>query len=246
MFVKGVKQRVSMLDLWLTCDMKLIILNVSERLVISMNRISKTKAYLREMFDKSEHLNKNPIAKMYRYEHTLRVAHWGERIALASNLDIDALVVGCLLHDLSYIEPMPSKEAQINHGRYASQLAEAFVMSLGFDEKVAKDILYGIAIHVDGVSHFTWRDSILAESISDADNLDRFDAYRIYEILEITGYSSKSLSEKINYCEKQIDNIHHYQILELATPYATDKFREQLDFMLDFYMRLHHQCQMSY
>ena len=64
MFVKGVKQRVSMLDLWLTCDMKLIILNVSERLVISMNRISKTKAYLREMFDKSEHLNKNPIAKM--------------------------------------------------------------------------------------------------------------------------------------------------------------------------------------
>lgn len=211
-----------------------------------MNRISKTRAYLVEMFDKSEHLNQHPVDKMYRYEHTLRVANWGERIAMASGLDIDALVVGCLLHDLSYIEPMLTRETQINHGRRSSQLAEDFVMSLGFDENTARDILYGIAIHVDGESHFEWRDSVLAKSISDADNLDRFDAYRIYEILEITGYSSKQLSEKINYCEVQIENIHHYKSLVLATDYATRKFREQLDFMLDFYMRLLHQCQMSY
>ncbi len=210
-----------------------------------MNKISKTKAYLKLKYDQSPHLNAHPFEKMYRYEHTLRVASWAERIALAENLDLDALVVGCLLHDISYIEPMPNEEARLNHGRRSAEICAEFLSELGFDEDIEKDILHGISAHVDGKGIEGWEDTLISDSISDADNLDRFDAYRIYEALEFAKYSQMTLEEKTEFCLKKMDGIEKYMEYEMATRYATLQFREMLKFMHSFYSKLHLQCSNS-
>ena len=37
----------------------------------------------------------------YRWEHTLRVAHYGRLIAEAEGLDLERSIVACLLHDIA-------------------------------------------------------------------------------------------------------------------------------------------------
>ena len=59
-----------------------------------------------------------------------------------------------------------------------------------------QEICYGIAIHVDDKADFEGERTPLALSVSDADNLDRFDAYRIYQGLEFKVYSKIPLHEK--------------------------------------------------
>ena len=207
-----------------------------------MNRIEKTKKYLYESYEKSKYLQKNPKEKMYRHEHTLRVAKWGEKIARNEELDQEALIVGCLLHDISYIEEMDTREKQVGHGRRSAEIVKDFVDSLGFEEETKKDILYGISIHVDGQAAFEWKDSVLAESISDADNLDRFDVYRIYETLEYSGYSSMRNEEKEIFCRERLDAIYQNLQEDFSTPFATVVFHDELRFMEEFYKRLQQQC----
>lgn len=211
-----------------------------------MNRMEITRKYLFDSYENSEFLKNNKKEKMYRYEHTLRVTKWGEKIAQAENLDQEALVVGCLLHDISYIEEMDTAEKRMNHGRRSVEIVKSFVENLGFEEEIAKDILYGIAIHVDGNSNFTWRESVLADSISDADNLDRFDVYRIYETMEYSQYSNMGLKEKEEFCKERIKRIHGNLEVAFSTPFATKIFHDELEFMLEFYTKLYQQCLNSY
>jgi len=55
------------------------------------------------------------------------------------------------------------------------------VANIGINPSEVDEICYGIAIHVDGKSDFKGEKTPLALSIGDADNIDRFDVYRIYD-----------------------------------------------------------------
>lgn len=208
-----------------------------------MDKIVRTKKYLTELFNESQYLQDNPHERDYRYDHTLRVSYWGKYIAEKEGLDVEALVVGCLLHDISYIEEMPTREIQLNHGRRSAEIARPFLEILGFDETTKNDILFGIAIHVDDKSDFYWKRSILAESISDADNLDRFDVYRIYESLEYDAFSKMKNEEKIEYCQKRIDRVKMNFKIDFATVTATKLFHERLQNMKNFFELMLEQCQ---
>ncbi len=207
-----------------------------------MNKIEKTKTYLMQIFNDSEYLKDRPYEKAYRLDHTLRVGHWGKYIAENEGLDVEALVVGCLLHDASYIEEMPTDEIRYNHGRRSAEIVRPFVETLGFDFDTTNDILYGIAIHVDNESNFDWHRSVLAESISDADNIDRFDVYRIYESLEYEKFSQITNDEKIAYCEKRIARAQKNLEINFATDTATKAFHEELHTMKTFFERMLAQC----
>lgn len=89
-------------------------------------RIEKTKAFLLQKFDESPRYIERKAEKDYRIEHTMRVANLGKRIAEAEGLDTEALVIACLLHDVSYCETMNGREDWLNHGRRAAQIAEPF------------------------------------------------------------------------------------------------------------------------
>ncbi len=208
-----------------------------------LDKVTKTKEYLTDLFNQSEYLKEQPLQREYRYDHTLRVSYWGKEIATKEGLDVEALIVGCLLHDISYIEEMPTKEAWLNHGRRSAEIAKPFLETLGFDNTTMMDILYGIAIHVDNKSDFIWNKSILADSISDADNIDRFDVYRIYETLEYDKFSHMNNSEKIEYCQTRISRVNSNAGVEFATVSATQLFHERLATMKEFFEKMLEQCQ---
>lgn len=88
------------------------------------------------------------------------------------------------------------KKSTENHGRYSAKIAHPFLLELGLTPPEVEEICYGIAIHCDGKADFEGEDTPHALSINDADNIDRFDAYRIYDRLRCSQYYVKSLEEK--------------------------------------------------
>lgn len=190
--------------------------------------VEKTKLFLKESFESSEYMQNNPHKLDYRFNHSLRTAHYGKIIAENEGLDIEGLIIGCLLHDLSYMEEIDTFEKHIDHGRRSAELAKTFVVDLALCDDTKKDLLYGIAIHVDKKADFKWRDSILARSISDCDNIDRYDIYRLYESLEWDEFSLLTYDKQTAYIKSRLDKIEELLKKELSSKTATKLFKEKL------------------
>ena len=92
--------------------------------------IRRTMEFLQEQFEQSDYLAARPRAKKYRLEHTMRVANIGRQIARGEGFEEGVLVIGCLLHDLSYAETFDSKDGWMDHGRRAAQMARPFLETL--------------------------------------------------------------------------------------------------------------------
>lgn len=192
--------------------------------------------FLRERFLSSDAMD--AAARSYRFRHTLRVAELGRRIARAEGLSEDALVVGCLLHDLAYSEVMPDEAAWRGHGRRSAALARPFVETLALPDADREALLFGIAIHVDDVSGFPGERSPLACSIGDCDNLDRFDVYRVYEQLERVGFSTLDADAQRAFVAKAQAHLRHCENAPVSTATARALWRDRLAFQNEFYRRL--------
>lgn len=192
--------------------------------------------FLRERFLSSDAMD--AAARSYRFRHTLRVAELGRRIARAEGLSEDALVVGCLLHDLAYSEVMPDEAAWRGHGRRSAALARPFVETLALPDADREALLFGIAIHVDNVSGFPGERSPLACSIGDCDNLDRFDVYRVYEQLERVGFSTLDADAQRAFVAKAQAHLRHCENAPVSTATARALWQDRLAFQNEFYRRL--------
>lgn len=192
--------------------------------------------FLRERFLSSDAMD--AAARSYRFRHTLRVAELGRRIARAEGLSEDALVVGCLLHDLAYSEVMPDEAAWRGHGRRSAALARPFVETLELPDADREALLFGIAIHVDDVSGFPGERSPLACSIGDCDNLDRFDVYRVYEQLERVGFSTLDADAQRAFVAKAQAHLRHCENAPVSTATARALWQDRLAFQNEFYRRL--------
>lgn len=192
--------------------------------------------FLRERFLSSDAMD--AAARSYRFRHTLRVAELGRRIARAEGLSEDALVVGCLLHDLAYSEVMPDEAAWRGHGRLSAALARPFVETLALPDADREALLFGIAIHVDDVSGFPGERSPLACSIGDCDNLDRFDVYRVYEQLERVGFSTLDADAQRAFVAKAQAHLRHCENAPVSTATARALWQDRLAFQNEFYRRL--------
>lgn len=178
----------------------------------------------------------------YRLEHSLRVAAIGRIIARAEALDETALVLGCLLHDVGKYD----SENNRDHGRVSASIARPFLDTLGLGEAVVSEIAYGIAIHVDGKADFDHPYSIMAESISDCDNIDRFDVYRAYEFLRYEDIEHKTAAQICELIEPRVKRLQElYASFTMATPTATNMFRSNVAKQLAFYEALLSQMQMT-
>lgn len=192
--------------------------------------------FLRERFLSSDAMD--AAARSYRFRHTLRVAELGRRIARAEGLSEDALVVGCLLHDLAYSEVMPDEAAWRGHGRRSAALARPFVETLALPDADREALLFGIAIHVDDVSGFPGERSPLACSIGDCDNLDRFDVYRVYKQLERVGFSTLDADAQRAFVAKAQAHLRHCENAPVSTATARALWQDRLAFQNEFYRRL--------
>lgn len=181
----------------------------------------------------------------YRYEHSLRVASIALDIAKKEGLDEDRCYIGALLHDLGYSVPYDNPKEYVNHGRIGAKLARPFLESLGYSEEEVNEICYGIAIHVDDKADFEGKRTALAVTIGDADNIDRYDAFRIYDRLTWVDYKNLSLEKQKEHVDTALKSLNQYLDYECATRTATLMWKEKISFQLEFYNRLKKQIENS-
>jgi uncharacterized protein len=112
---------------------------------------------------------------VYRWEHTQRVAQYGGRIAREEGADVEVVVTACLLHDAAHFDPLESYK---DHGREGARISRQLLAELGYPEETVEAICYTIAVHVDGQADFDHPHTLEADIVSDADNIDRFGAFR--------------------------------------------------------------------
>jgi len=211
-----------------------------------MDRIKKTELFLREKLGQANpYYDQHPEMRTYRLEHSFRVARIGGAIAQAEGMDQEAMTIACLLHDVSYCYPLMDRESWQEHGRLSARIARPFLEGLGLGPAVIGDICYGIAIHVDDKADFDGERTPFALTIGDADNIDRFDAYRMYETLESVEFSKLGLVEKRAHVEKTRARLEAFQDMPFATPTATALWRDRIHCYLDFYRRLGEQLTAS-
>ena len=206
--------------------------------------IRKTEEFLKRKLEGGAYLTAHPEAKAYRLEHTYRVANIGRRIAQQEGFDETGMVIACLLHDVSYCEEFGENGWQ-EHGRRAAQIARPFLTELGLPADQINEICYGIAIHVDDEADFPGERTPFALSVGDADNIDRFDVYRIHEGLCYEGFLEKSWEEKLEYVEKRLARLRELKDLPMGTKTAEAIWSERLSFYISFYEKLVSQLKCS-
>ena len=197
--------------------------------------ISKTEAFLKETFDASPYLQNHPTERDYRLEHSYRVANIAKAIAEAEGFHVTYAVIAGLLHDIAYCEKMETREDRMNHGRRSAAIARPFLENLGLPADAVNEICYGIAIHVDDEADFEWERTPFCETVGDADNIDRFDAYRIYETLEYLKFSEMSLNDKREKVASTIEKLTRFKEMKLGTVTAKNLWLQRLDYYIGFY-----------
>lgn len=212
--------------------------------MLNRERINRAEEFLKRKFDAAGYLNSHPDAKAYRIEHTYRVANIGREIAVREGFDETEMVIACLLHDIAYCEEF-GENGWIEHGRRSAAIARPFLEELGIPKERIDDICYGIAIHVDDKADFPGERTPFALSVGDADNIDRFDVYRIHEILSHDAFLEKSFEEKREYTEKRLSRLRELKEMPMGTKAAEEMWRSRLDFYLTFFEKLAAQLERS-
>ena len=207
--------------------------------------IAKAESFLKDTFADSTYLQANPADRDYRLEHSYRVANIAKAIAEAEGFDVTYAVIAGLLHDISYCEEMVTREDRMNHGRRSSAIARPFLESLGLPTDAVNEICYGIAIHVDDEADFEWERTPFCETVGDADNIDRFDVYRVYESLQWMKFSEMPLEKKQSEVGSIIEKLTRYKEMKLGTETAKKLWIERLDYQLGFYAKLKAQLESS-
>ena len=207
--------------------------------------IAKTEVFLKDTFAASSYLQANPTDRDYRLEHSYRVANIAKAIAEAEGFDVTNAVIAGLLHDIAYCEEMVTREDRMNHGRRSAAIARPFLESLGLSADAVNEICYGIAIHVDDEADFPWERTPFCETVGDADNIDRFDVYRIYESLQWMQFSEMPLAQKQSQVDSIMEKLTRYKEMKLGTETAKKLWIERLDYQLGFYDRMKAQLDSS-
>ena len=200
--------------------------------------IAKTEAFLKDTFAASTYLQSNSADRDYRLEHSYRVANIAKAIAEAEGFNATHAVIAGLLHDIAYCEEMVTREDQMNHGRRSAAIARPFLERLSLPADVVNEICYGIAIHVDDEADFEWERTPFCETVGDADNIDRFDAYRIYETLEYLKFSEMRLDDKREKVASTIEKLTRFKEMKLGTATAKNLWLQRLDYYIGFYEKL--------
>jgi uncharacterized protein len=165
----------------------------------------------------------------YRWQHTLRVAGYGRQIAAAEGADLELTVAGCLLHDVAWFDEMADNR---DHGRAGAEIARPFLTELGYTPAQAENICHSVATHVDIENP----DTLEARITSDADNIERFGAYRILQWCLPDAGDYAALAEKL---ANRLPRLKRYQEkVPLFTETAKGIFAGQLELQILFFEKI--------
>lgn len=192
--------------------------------------------------------------RRYRYHHCLRVAAIGRTVAEAENLDADRLELACLLHDVGKFD----SARPVDHGRTGAKIVRPFLTSLGMESSEVEEICQGIAMHTDGLwntpeaspdytgtPEWDSEPSLLARSVGDCDNVDRYGTYRIYDTMSWWRFHELTIPEQLERIEKYLEKIERERSYTCATPTCQRLWIAALDEHHAFFSQLHTQISTS-
>lgn len=206
------------------------------------SRIEKTAAFVKDTLYSG---SMTPEDAAYRWEHSLRVAHIGREIARLEGFDQEGMTIACLLHDIAYGGQFPENHDWRNHGRDGADMARPFLETLELSPELLEDICYGIAIHVDDTAHFPGRRTPFTLTVGDADNIDRFDVFRIYDTLRYKDFYNLSMEEKLTWLRGLLPRLESLREMACGTPTAAALWQDKVDYQINFYRRLLEQMENS-
>lgn len=211
----------------------------------NITNIRKTEAFLREQFANCAFFKEHPADGEYRLQHCYRAAHVAGEIAHSEGLDEEGLIIGGLLHDVGYSLPFEREDVWLEHGRMSARLARPFLEQLGLEPERVQEICYGIAIHVDGKADFPGEATAFALSIGDADDVDRFDAYRIYDAMEYADFRNLKIEDKRKWLKEKLDWISQRLGERSGTETARQMIAERLLYQRQYYEKVLEQLRHS-
>ena len=203
---------------------------------LGMDPIKATHSFVKELLDPQS----DRYDLTYRYEHSLRVALWGKRIAEAEGWDSEPLVMACLMHDTGY--PFCENMEEWNmHPIYGAEVAKLFLQKIGYYEELTENICQAIRIHDK------WNDvpedaTPFEMSVRDADDLDRFDIMRVCMIGR-SDIGERSARELIEVCEKRQQTLIDWKDRICGTDAAGKFWEEKLQMRSRFYEALQAEMQ---
>ena len=210
-----------------------------------MTNIRKAEAFLKEQFANCTYYKEHPADGEYRLQHSYRVAHAAGEIARREGLDQEGLIIGGLLHDVGYSLPFEREDSWQEHGRMSARLARPFLEQLCLEPERVQEICYGIAIHVDGKADFPGEATAFALSIGDADDVDRFDAYRIYDAMEYADFRNLKIEDKRKWLGEKLDWISWRLGEKSGTEAARQMIAERLLYQRQYYEKVLEQMRHS-
>lgn len=212
-----------------------------------MNNIQKTEAFLKKQFADCAYFREHPADGEYRLQHSYRVAHAAQEIARREGLNEEGLIIGGLLHDVGYslLEAENGWEIWPEHGRLSARLVRPFLEQLDLDRELVKEICYGIAIHVDGKADFPGKETAFALSIGDADDVDRVDAYRIYDAMEYADFRNLKIEDKRKWLQGRLDGIDRRMKGRYGTETARQMIVERLLYQKQYFEKVLEQMEHS-
>lgn len=82
--------------------------------------IKKASKFLYDKLNESKYIDE--VEKKYRYEHSLRVANIGLKLAQLECADKLIVAISCILHDVGKFET----DVNVDHGRISAKVARPF------------------------------------------------------------------------------------------------------------------------
>jgi len=197
-------------------------------------RILKIAAFVQKRLDEMALKYPDPIHDpLYRWQHTLRVASYGKIIAEFEGANVDCVVTACLLHDVAHFDPMDN---YTSHGRTGAEIARPVLAECGYSAQEVDNICYSIAVHVDGQAGYDHTETLESKIVSDADNIDRFGAYRIMQWCVLEMGNHQVLAGKL---AQRIPTLEKYKLVNpLETASGKALFDRQLDLQIAFFNAL--------
>lgn len=200
------------------------------------NNIEKTILFIKEKFKSADALE--GFNWKYRYEHSLRVAGIGREIALKEGFDEEAMTIACLLHDIGYINCKTEEDMNI-HGQISAEIAREYLTSINFNPERIETIFYGIKIHTEGTEDYDRIPTPFEISVGDADNIDRFDAYRLYANLRYYHRIDDMTPDQMVECaEKILSRYDNYLNFECGTKTAAGLWKDRIKFYGEYFVKL--------
>jgi hypothetical protein len=174
----------------------------------------------------------------YRWKHTLRVCHYGRQLAEAEGANVELTLAACLLHDVAVFEDGDWHD----HGRLGARLSRPYLQTL-YAPAEAEHICYSVALHADDRADFEHPPTVESKIVSDADNIDRFDVYRLLIFCQPDIDDFDRLVVQAKARKEELEDYRRRQVM--GTHSGNALFDRRLDYQIAFFEGLIRQSELS-